>query len=132
MTFRFTRGWAQMLLVLGIVVIILGVALAGAITVVPIPWTDHQPGTIERAFLAATVVAGGVVLGGSLIVTGQLLLAFLSLHQNIERLARRFASEDAVPCMYCGEAISADATVCRYCRSDLTRPTAADRLLTPR
>ena len=46
MTFRFTGGWAQMLLVLGIVVIILGVALAGAISVVPIPWRDHQPGTI--------------------------------------------------------------------------------------
>jgi hypothetical protein len=132
MTFRFTRGWAQMLFVLGIVVIILGVALAGAISVVPIPWTEHRPGTIERVFLAVSVVAGGVVLGGSLSVMGQLLLAFLSLHQNVERLARRFASEDAVPCLYCGEAINPDATVCRYCRGDLTRPTAADRLLAPR
>ena len=132
MTFRFTGGWAQMLFVLGIVVIVLGVALAGAFSVVPIPWRDHQPGTIERVFLAATVVAGGVVLGGSLIVMAQLLLAFLSLHQNVERLARRFASEDAVPCPYCGEAINPDATVCRYCRGDLTRPTAADRLLAPR
>lgn len=132
MTCRFTSGWAQMLVVLGIVVIIVGVALAGALSVVPIPWTDHRPGTIERVFLAVGVVAGGVALGGSLIVMGQLLLAFLNLRENVERLTLRYAAEDEVPCLHCGEAIKADATVCRYCRSDLKRPTAADRLLAPR
>ena len=132
MTFRFTSGWAQMLLILGVVIMILGVALAGALSVVPIPWTDQRPGTIERALLAALLVAGGIALGGSIMVMGQLMLAFLSLHRNVERLALRFASEDAVPCLYCGEEIKPDATVCRYCRSDLTRPTAADRLLAPR
>ena len=132
MTFRFTSGWAQMLLILGVVIMILGVALAGALSVVPIPWTDQRPGTIERVLLAVLLVAAGVVLGGSIMVMGQLMLAFLSLHRNVERLALRFASEDAVPCLYCGEDIKPDATVCRYCRSDLTRPTAADRLLAPR
>jgi len=132
MTFRFTSGWAQMLLILGVVIMILGVALAGALSVVPIPWTDQRPGTIERALLAALLVAGGIALGGSIMVMGQLMLAFLSLHRNVERLALRFASEDAVPCLYCGEEIKPDASVCRYCRSDLTRPTAADRLLAPR
>jgi hypothetical protein len=132
MTFRFTSGWSQMLVVLGIVVIIVGVALAGAVSVVPIPWTDHRPGTIERVFLAIGVIAGGVALGGSLIVLGQLLLAFLNLRENVERLTLRYVAEDEVPCLYCGEAIKADATVCRYCRSDLKRPTAADRLLAPR
>ena len=132
MTFRFTSGWAQMLVVLGIVVIIVGVALAGALSVVPIPWRDHRPGTIERVFLAVGVVAGGVALGGSLIVMGLLLLAFLNLRENVERLTLRYAAEDEVPCLHCGEAIKADATVCRYCRSDLKRSTAADRLLAPR
>lgn len=132
MTFRFTSGWAQMLLILGVVIMILGVALAGALSVVPIPWTDQRPGTIERVLLAALLVAGGVALGGSIMVMGQLMLAFLSLHRNVERLALRFASEDAVACLYCGEEIKPEATVCRYCRSDLTRPTAADRLLAPR
>ena len=132
MTFRFTSGWAQMLVVLGIVIIVVGVALAGALSVVPIPWTDHRPGTVERVLLAVGVVAGGVALGGSLIVMGQLVLAFLNIRENVERLTLRYAAEDEVPCLYCGEAIKADATVCRYCRSDLKRPTAADRLLAPR
>jgi hypothetical protein len=132
MSFRFTSGWAQMLVILGIVLIILGVALAGAVSVVPLPWTDHRPGTIERAALAGIVLAAGVALGGSVIVLGQLMLAFLDLRQNVERLVVRFAAEDDVACLYCGEPIKADATVCRHCRSDLTRPTAADRLLAPR
>jgi len=132
MTFRFTSGWAQMLFILGIVIMILGVALAGALSVVPIPWTDQRPGTIERVAIAVLLVAAGVALGGSIIVMGQLMHAFLSLHQNVERLALRFASDDAMPCLYCGEDIKPDATMCRYCRSDLTRPTAADRLLAPR
>ena len=132
MTFRFTSGWAQMLVVLGIVIIIVGVALAGALSVVPIPWRDHRPGTVERVLLAVGIVAGGVALGGSLIVMGQLVLAFLNVRENLERLTLRYAAEDEVPCPSCGEAIKAEATVCRYCRSDLKRPTAADRLLAPR
>lgn len=132
MTFRFTSGWAQMLVILGIVVIVVGVALAGAVSVVPLPWTDHRPGTIERAALAATVLAAGVALGGSVIVLGQLMLAFLNLRENVERLTLRFAADDDVACLYCGEPIKAEATVCRHCRSDLGRPTAADRLLAPR
>src|SRR5688572_22255102 len=132
MTFRFTTGWAHMLVALGITAMILGVLLAVVVAVVPVPWTDHKLGTIERVSFAITVLAGGVALGGSLIVMGQLVLAFLNVRQNVERLALRFAGEDDVPCRYCGEEIKPEATVCRYCRSDLKRPTAADRLLTPR
>jgi hypothetical protein len=132
MTFRFTTGWAQMLIALGITAIILGVVLAVAVAVVPVPWTDRQLGTIERISIGITGIAAGVALGGSLIVMGQLMLAFLNVRQNLERLVLRFAGEDDVPCLYCGEEIKPDATVCRYCRRDLTRSTAADRLLAPR
>lgn len=132
MTFRFTTGWAQMLVALGITVMILGVLLAVAVSVVPVPWTEHKPGTIERVSLAIALVAAGVALGGSLIVMGQLVLAFLDVRQNLERLAQRFAGEDDLPCLYCGEPIKPEATVCRHCHSDLKRPTAADRLLAPR
>jgi hypothetical protein len=132
MTFRFTTGWAQVLVALGIAVIVLGVLLAVAFAVVPIPWTAQKLGTLERVSVALAVFASGVVLGGALIVTGHVLLAFLNIRHNLERLVLRFAGEDDVPCLYCGEEIKPDATVCRYCRSDLTRPTAADRLLAPR
>lgn len=132
MTFRFTTGWAQMLVALGITAMILGVLLTVVVAVVPVPWTDQKLGTIERVLFAVTVLASGVALGGSLIVMGQLVLAFLNVRQNVERLALRFAGEDDVPCLYCGEEIKPEATVCRYCRSDLKRPTAADRLLAPR
>jgi hypothetical protein len=132
MTFRFTSGWAQMLVILGIVLIVLGVALGGAVSVVPLPWTDQRPGTVERVALAAIVLAAGVALGGSVIVLGQLMLAFLNLRENVERLTLRFAAEDEAACPYCGEPIKAEAAVCRHCRSDLLRPTAADRLLAPR
>lgn len=132
MTFRFTTGWAQMLVALGITAMIVGVLLTVVVAVVPVPWTDQKLGTIERALFAVTVLASGVALGGSLIVMGQLVLAFLNVRQNVERLALRFAGEDDVPCLYCGEEIKPEATVCRYCRSDLKRPTAADRLLAPR
>jgi hypothetical protein len=132
MTFRFTAGWAQVVVALGIVAIILGVLLAVAVAVVPLPWTDQKLGTIERISLGATFLAAGVALGGSLVAMGQLMLAFLNVRQNLERLTLRLVGEDDVPCPYCGEDIKAEATVCRYCRNDLTRPTAADRLLSPR
>jgi hypothetical protein len=132
MTFRFTTGWAHVLLTLGIVLIVVGVLLAVAVAVVPLPWTHQKLGTIERVSLAALVLAAGVAVGGSLVAMGQLMLAFLNIRENLERLTLRLVGEDDVACPYCGEAIKADATVCRYCRSDLTRPTPADRLLTPR
>jgi hypothetical protein len=132
MTFRFTAGWAHVLVTLGIVIIVVGVLLALAVAVVPVPWTDQKLGTIERVGLAATLLAAAVALGGSLVATGQFMLAFLNIRENLERLTLRLVGEDDVACPYCGEAIKAEATVCRYCRSDLTRPTTADRLLTPR
>ena len=132
MTFRFTAGWAQVLVALGSVAIVLGVLLAVAVALVPLPWTAQKLGTIERVGLGATLLAAGVALGGSLIAMGQLMLAFLNVRENLERLTARLAGEDDVPCLYCGEAIKADATVCRYCRSDLTRSSAADRFLSPR
>lgn len=132
MTFRFTTGWAQVVVALGITAIIVGVLVAVAVAVVPVPWTDHALGTIERVSLALAAIAAGVALGGSLIATGQLMLAFLSIRHNLEQLAVRLAGEDDVPCFYCGEAIKPEATMCRYCRSDLKRSTAADRLLAPR
>jgi hypothetical protein len=132
MTYRFTTGWAHVVIGLGITLIIVGVFVAALVGVAPIPWTGHQPGTIERIAVAMTALAAGIALGGSLIAIGQLMLAFLNVRENLERLTHRFAGEDDVACLYCGEAIKADATVCRYCRSDLKRPTAADRLLAPR
>jgi hypothetical protein len=132
MTYRFTTGWAHVVVGLGLTLIILGVLLAVLVGVAPVPWTDQRLGTIEKISVAVTVLAAGVALGGSLIALGQLMLAFLNMRENLERLTHRLAGEDDVPCLYCGEAIKADATVCRYCRSDLKRPTAADRLLTPR
>jgi hypothetical protein len=132
MRFRFTAGWAQMLVALGVVFLVLGVLLTAGAATLPIPWRQQPLGSIERASLAAMLFAGGVVLGGAFIVAGQLILALLNIRENVERLVVRLAGEDDVPCRYCGEDIKPDATVCRHCKSDLTRPTAADRLLAPR
>lgn len=132
MRFRFTTGWAQMLIALGVVFLVLGVLLTVGAATLPIPWRQPTLGTIERASLAAMVFAGGVVLGGSFIVVGQLILALLNIRENVERLVVRLAGDDDVPCRYCGEDVKPDAAVCRHCKSDLTRPTAADRLLAPR
>ncbi len=132
MTFRFTAGWSQLLVALGMTVIVLSIVAAAIVAFVPLPWTATAPGTVERSMVAVGILGGGVILGASLIVTGQLLLAFLNVRENLERLTHRFAGEDYVFCPYCAEDIKPEATLCPHCRSDLRRPTASDRLLGPR
>jgi hypothetical protein len=132
MSFRFAAGWAHVLVALGITAIVVGVLLAGVLTAMPFPWTNQKLGTMERVAVGVTAIAVGVAIGGSLITLGQLVLAFLDVREHLQRLTQRLASDDDVPCRYCGEHIKPDAAVCRYCRGDLARPTAADRLLTPR
>ena len=132
MNLRFTTGFAQVLVALGMTTIILGVLLGALVAFVSAPWISQKVGPTERVFFVLSVVGGGVVVGGSLIVIGQLVLAFLNVRENVERLALRVAAEDDVPCPYCAEHTKPEAALCPHCRSDLQRPTTADRLLTPR
>jgi hypothetical protein len=68
--------------------------------------------------LASSAVIGVVVFIGGVIVVAI-------------RAPRPAPQEDDErgPCPYCAEDIKPEAILCPHCRSDLTRPTAADRLL---
>ncbi len=92
MTYRFTRFWAIVLVVTGSIVIALGVVAAVAVAIIGPDVTRYAP-TLDP--LVARVVATmacamvGLIVGAPLIVSGQLLDAFLDQHDLLARIHRR-------------------------------------------
>ena len=93
-SYRFTRFWASVLIGLGVGVMMLGVASAGLLLLLPdlIPVPYGRP----RVLTVAVAVAGGFVVGAPLIVTGQLVQVVLDqrrLLTGIHRRLRRWEDE---------------------------------------
>lgn len=63
---------------------------------------------------------------------GAVLAGFGILILAIRRPSKKRPDDDRVPCPFCAEDIKPEAALCPHCRSDLTKPTTADRFLRPR
>jgi hypothetical protein len=132
MSFGFSAAWAKGLVLLGLIAIALGLVLGVAVAVMPPAWVVSRVNPVDRILVVFAIGGVGIVVGGPLVVVGQLMLALLNVRENVERLTQHVAGDDAVPCPYCAEGVKPEAALCPHCRSDLRRPTAADRFFTPR
>ena len=87
---RFTRFWARLLVIMGVVIVVLGVLLAMVALVVEMPWGSITgQAVLERAFVALSLVISGVLAGSPFIVFGQLLLIFLDQRRLLAAIHRR-------------------------------------------
>ena len=104
MRYGFTRGFARVEIAFGVLLIVAGAALAiVAFYVVPrYPvWGRLSPGVRQEMVAAALVFGVGALLGTSLIVLGQLVLAFLDMRARLQRIDRRLRDWEATK--YSGE-----------------------------
>src|SRR5215470_589698 len=101
MKYGFTRTFARLNVALGIAIILAGVALA-AFAFFILPQTPglsarlpHGNEVLARAAVAIIVFITGLAVGSSLIVVGQLILAFLDMHAMLRRIHRRLRESEA-------------------------------------
>jgi len=91
--YRFTRAWARVLVVVGVVAILAGFVSAG-IALVTEEWRPGVTGTsaaLERALVVGFLILSGFLAGSPFIVFGQLLEIFLDQRRLLARIARRLA-----------------------------------------
>ncbi|MBM4441995.1 MAG: hypothetical protein FJ027_16385 [Candidatus Rokubacteria bacterium] len=93
MSDRFTRFWARLLVVLGLIVVVIGLVLAVVALLVEMPWGRITgQAVLERAFVALSLVLSGILAGSPFIVFGELLLIALdqrrllaAIHERLQR-----------------------------------------------
>lgn len=99
MRYRFTRSFARVEIAFGVLLIFAGAALAIAAFYVvpryPVWGGPPSPGGRQEVVVAALVFGVGALLGTSLIVLGQLVLAFLDMRARLERIDRRLRDWEA-------------------------------------
>jgi len=95
MKYGFTRIVARLHVAMGIAVIIASVAFSALVFFV-LPQTPglsarlpHANEPLTRAATAIVVCIAGLVVGSSLIVVGQMMLAFLDMRATLRRIDRR-------------------------------------------
>ncbi len=92
MSDRFTRFWARLLVVIGLVIVVLGLGLAVVALVIETPWGSLTGQVmLERVFVAVFLVFSGIIAGAPFIVFGQLLLIFLDQRRLLARILRRLS-----------------------------------------
>jgi hypothetical protein len=92
MRYRATHGLARAQVLAGVVFIIVGVLVAAAAFVVPIPRWDALPrndALLMRAGVASLVLLVTLVLSVPLILLGQLVQIFLDIRRALIRIDRR-------------------------------------------
>ena len=99
MRYRFTRLWARLLVVIGVVIVALGVVLAVVALVIETPWrTVTGQVVLERIIVAIFLAGSGVVAGAPFIVSGQLILIFLAQRRLLAAIRRELGrARDKVP-----------------------------------
>jgi hypothetical protein len=87
---RFTRFWARLLVVIGLVIVVVGALLAVVALVIETPWASVTgQAVLERVLVAVFLVFSGILAGGPFIVFGQLLLIFLDQRRLLAAIHRR-------------------------------------------
>ena len=102
MRYRFTRFWARLMVIVGILFIALGVILSG-VALFTEEWRQGVTGTqaaLERAVVVGGLLVSGFLAGSPFIVFGQLLEIFLGqrallarIHRQLSRFGERPRSE---------------------------------------
>lgn len=91
MRYGFTRVWARLMVVIGVVAIALGFVSAG-VALFTEEWRSGVTGTqaaIERAIVVGGLLVSGLLAGSPFIVFGQLLEIFLDQRMVLMRIHRR-------------------------------------------
>ena len=91
MSYRFTRVWARLMVVIGVLFIVLGVVLAG-IALFTEEWRPGVTGAqvaLERAVLVGGLIVSGFLAGSPFIVFGQLIEIFLDQRRLLAQIRRR-------------------------------------------
>ena len=87
---RFAVFWATVLVVTGLVLVVIGVALAVAVLEVDLPWPRLTELTrLERILVALAPAAAGLLAGAPLIGLGELLHLSIAQRRLLERQRRR-------------------------------------------
>jgi hypothetical protein len=87
---RFTRLWARLLVVIGLVIVGVGAVLAIVALVIETPWGSITGQVfLERVLVAVFLVVSGILAGAPFIVFGQLLLIFLDQRRLLAAIHRR-------------------------------------------
>jgi hypothetical protein len=82
MTYRFTRIWARVQIVIGYALIALALLAPIYALIGPIPGDDPWTRDLRsRGLLGGSILVAGLAAGIPLVILGQLLLAFLSLRR---------------------------------------------------
>jgi hypothetical protein len=85
--YRFARAWARVEILLGVLVILVGLGLAAvALRIDPEAPLAALAGGRGRVI---TAVAAGLVVGGPLVVIGQLTLVVIEMRDRVARMDRR-------------------------------------------
>ena len=93
---RFTRFWARLLVIVGIVVVVVGVLLAVVALLVEMPWGSITGQAVfERAFVALSLLFSGILAGSPFIVAGQLLLILLEQRRLLASIRRQLRRRGA-------------------------------------
>ena len=95
---RFTRFWARLLVVVGIVIVVVGALLAVVALLVEMPWGSITGQAVfERAFVALSLLFSGILAGSPFIVAGQLLLILLEQRRILAAILRRLRRRGPPP-----------------------------------
>jgi hypothetical protein len=87
---RFTRLFASVLVVIGLVIVAVGALLAVVALVIETPWASVTGQVmLERVLVAVFLVVSGILAGAPFIVFGQLLLIFLDQRRLLAAIHRR-------------------------------------------
>lgn len=102
MSYRLTRLWARLLLVVGLLFVGLGVVLAAVALLIDTTWTGMTflAGLAERVLVAIFLILSGIIAGGPFVVFGQLILIFLDQRKLLARIdarLRRWETRLAAP-----------------------------------
>jgi hypothetical protein len=90
MNSRFTRFWARVLVLVGLVLASVGVLLGAVALVIDMPWGSITgQAVMERTLVAIFLVISGVLAGAPFIVLGQIAIVFLDQRRLLGRIARR-------------------------------------------
>jgi hypothetical protein len=87
--YRFAAFWAKVLVIVGLLLVVGGVMLAGAAVTLDMPWGSLTgQAVLERVLAAVLLVISGVLAGAPFIALGEVVRLFIEQRKILERQRR--------------------------------------------